>query len=649
MSAPTLQNDAKFFKVRHLLAIVWGACVLVSCGGGEDERETAENTSDRKSPAKATTAVPAVGLSVAPGLDKSSNDAPLADLMNKSDPGADASWSSEAFSSAAGKQLKKIADALAEPRVGKSKMVTSDEAPKGVASPDFPLTTLYPVSKEIYRDGALSIRRTKYPRTGPVKPQGFVGAFSRLRGFLHQRGTDSVARAKFKIVRVEMDEKGADTEIYFEAFSQSEERSIQITSTWKCRWARPESGTVPLLASVELSAFEEAEREGSPDSDFVDATAAVFKGVDSFGKQLVYGADHWYGNRDVSFGIHQGNQGIAVGDADGDGLDDLFVCQPAGLPSLLYLRKKDGTLSDVTTAAGLDWLDATRSALFADLDNDGDQDLAVSIGYSLALFKNSGPAKFELIATVEMHSWPSSIAAADYDNDGDCDIYVTGYNPRGETAPGDVFANPVPYHDANNGARNFMLQNEGSGLLFKDVTEACGLNQNNRRFSFAASWEDYDNDGDQDIYVANDFGRNNLFRNDLQADGTRKFTDVAAAAGVEDIAAGMSVSWGDYNRDGRMDLYVSNMFSSAGNRVAYQRQFKDGADADAVKNIQRHARGNTLFENVGDGTFRDVSVESGVTMGRWSWGSTFADLNNDGWEDVVVANGFFSTPDTGDL
>ncbi len=84
----------------------------------------------------------------------------------------------------------------------------------------------------------------------------------------------------------------------------------------------------------------------------------------------------------------------------------------------------------------------------------------------------------------------------------------------------------------------------------------------------AASWEDYDQDGDLDLYVANDFGRNNLYRND---DG--QFVDVAAEAGVEDISAGMSVSWGDYNNDGQADLYVGNMFSSAGNRVTYQRQF----------------------------------------------------------------------------
>ena len=193
-----------------------------------------------------------------------------------------------------------------------------------------------------------------------------------------------------------------------------------------------------------------------------------------------------------------------------------------------------------------------------------------------------------------------------------------------------------------------MLENTGK-WLFADITEAVGMNINNRRFSFAATWEDYDNDGDQDLYVANDFGRNNLYRNELIEGENRRFTDVAAQAGVEDISAGMSVSWGDYNRDGWTDLYVSNMFSAAGNRITFQRQFKPGTDDLSRKHLQRHARGNTLFEKSGKGTFKDVSLDAGVTMGRWAWGSGFTDINNDGWQDLYVTNGFFTAQDTEDL
>ncbi|MEM7387055.1 MAG: VCBS repeat-containing protein, partial [Verrucomicrobiota bacterium] len=121
-------------------------------------------------------------------------------------------------------------------------------------------------------------------------------------------------------------------------------------------------------------------------------------------------------------------------------------------------------------------------------------------------------------------------------------------------------------------------------------------------------------------------------------------------AGVEDISAGMSVSWGDYNQDGLPDLYVGNMFSAAGNRIAYQRQYQSDLDAGIRKSFQRHARGNTLFANSGDGTFEDVSLKSGVTMGRWAWSSPFLDFNNDGWDDLFIANGLVTSPeDTGDL
>ena len=380
----------------------------------------------------------------------------------------------------------------------------------------------------------------------------------------------------------------------------------------------------------------------------MDYTAALLGANESYRNQLRYGADYWYENLDVSLGVQHGNQGMAIGDANGDGREDLIVCQPAGLPLRFFLRNEDGTLRDATVEAELDWLDNARSVMFVDLDNDGDQDLALSLRFSLVVFENEGAAKFVRRVEIDMHSWPASIAAADCDLDGDLDLFVCGYNPRGVTSPGDIFANPVPYHDANNGARNFYLENLGK-FDFADNTESVGLSENNLRFSFAAAFEDYDNDGDPDLYVANDFGRNNLYRNDALPDGTRKFRDVAAEAGVEDIAAGMSVSWGDYNRDGLMDLYVSNMFSAAGNRVTYQRKFKANSDDATRADLQRHARGNTLFENAGDGTFRDVSVERGVTMGRWAWASLFTDVNNDGWQDIYVTNGFMTTPDPGDL
>ena len=144
--------------------------------------------------------------------------------------------------------------------------------------------------------------------------------------------------------------------------------------------------------------------------------------------------------------------------------------------------------------------------------------------------------------------------------------------------------------------------------------------------------------------MANDFGRKNLYRND-----NGHFVDIAAAAGVEDIGPGMSVAWGDANNDGHVDLYVSNMFSSAGSRITHQRAFKPGAATGDLEGFRRHARGNSLFINRGDGTFSDKSIESGTSMGRWAWGSLFVDFNNDGWRDLYVTNGFVTADNNNDL
>src|SRR6185295_12034990 len=110
-----------------------------------------------------------------------------------------------------------------------------------------------------------------------------------------------------------------------------------------------------------------------------------------------------------------------------------------------------------------------------------------------------------------------------------------------------------PFYDARNGGANVLLRNEG-GFRFSDVTDSSGLGLGNFRFSFAASWEDFDNDGDADLYIANDFGPNNLYRND-----GGKFVDVSVESGTQEWGFGMSATWADYDRDGFMDLYVSNM------------------------------------------------------------------------------------------
>lgn len=347
--------------------------------------------------------------------------------------------------------------------------------------------------------------------------------------------------------------------------------------------------------------------------------------------------------------IH-GHHGIAVADVDGDGQEDFYVCQDSGLPNRLFRSNGDGTFSEIASEAGVDVLDRTSGSIFFDYDNDGDQDLLLT-GSALYLFVNDGTGHFTLLDSAKSGLTPQkdigsdyfSVCVADYNRDGWLDVYVSAYfqvvgiGEMAETVP-------TPYHDATNGAPNYLFQNNGDGT-FKDVTSETGLGANNNRFSFACAWADYDKNGYPDLYVANDFGRNNLYRNN----GDGSFSDVAAEAGVEDIAAGMSVAWEDYNNDGWLDIYVSNMYSTAGARTTRQALFQPESDDSIRQLYQRHARGNSLFRNRGDGTFEDVSKEAGVTMGRWAWGSNFLDFDLDGHEDIYVTNGFITNEDSRDL
>ena len=265
----------------------------------------------------------------------------------------------------------------------------------------------------------------------------------------------------------------------------------------------------------------------------------------------------------------------------------------------------------------------------------------------VVIAENDQEKRFEPAAILKTSWSTSSLAAADYDNDGLIDLYVCAYVNEDNGNSIGTDSNEFIYHNAENGAANTLYKNVTKGIgevSFIDVTNEVGLNVNNSRWSFAASWEDYDNDGDQDLYVANDYGRNNLYNNNKG-----KFTDLASKTYSEDSASGMSVAWADYDKDGNMDIYVSNMFSAAGNRITNQRQFKSSTQQSVREIFRRFARGNTLLRNV-DGNFQDTSLLAGVNMGRWAWGSNFIDFNNDTFPDLVVANGYLTSKDeSGDL
>jgi tetratricopeptide (TPR) repeat protein len=380
---------------------------------------------------------------------------------------------------------------------------------------------------------------------------------------------------------------------------------------------------------------------------FEDQASEAFGQCASFGSQFLPGVDHWRTLLDGASGIDiYGHNGVAAGDIDGDGFDDLYICQPAGLPNCLYRNRGDGTFEDVTEASGTGLLDNTACALFADVDNDGRQDLIVVRASGPLLFLNAGKGKFRLQPNAFQFANPpqgtfTGAAIADYDRDGWLDIYFCLYSYY---QGADQYRYPAPYYAAENGPPNFLMKNNRNAS-FRDATQESGLDQNNKRFSFCCGWSDFDGDGWPDLYVVNDFGRKNLYRNN--GDGT--FTDVAKDAGVEDVGAGMSISWLDYDMDGCQDLYVADMWTAAGLRISMQEQFQKNAGEEVRGLYRRHAMGNCLYRNQADGKFSDAGAQSGALMGRWAWSSDSWDMDHDGYPELYIANGMISGPLRQDL
>ena len=545
------------------------------------------------------------------------------------DPRADG-WDTEALSEQAEAQLKRVAAWLVEVAGGESDRVRSGDVASVV---DQAFESAGFVPEELsprYRGPAFAVETgsTGGAGVGYRGAEGFEGALGALAERL---AGDRPPRADFKLYSIDTGSAGFTTRAYLEASAAGAAGSRQLNAVWSATWTLPVIDAEPLLLRVEIADYEETEAPRGP--LFVDVTQGAVGHNPSYREQLLQPPDAWLNRITKAAGYNKtGWQGISVADVNGDGLDDLFLPEQGGLPNRLYVQNQDGTFDDRSAPAAVDYLERALAGLFVDLDNDGDPDLVLSSRPAVLVLENDGRGGFARVRYVAGDIPDSnSLSAADYDNDGDLDLYVCAYR-RAYDERG--VASPVPYHDANNGGRNVLLRNEG-GFRFVDATAEVGLDVNNRRFSLAASWEDVDGDGDADLYVANDYGRNNLYRNDGGS-----FVDVAGAVGVEDISSGMSVSWADYNRDGWMDVYVGNMFSAAGNRITYQRKFeRDRQRAGPLAEVQRMARGNSLFAGADGGGFVDRSVDANVTMGRWSWSSVFADINNDGWEDLVVANG----------
>lgn len=360
---------------------------------------------------------------------------------------------------------------------------------------------------------------------------------------------------------------------------------------------------------------------------------------------------------------HDRHPAVSVVDIDRDGFDDLYVMARWGKNQLLRNRG-DGTFEEIAAEWNLDFEDHCSCALFADFDNDGDDDLFLGRTLERSLFLLNENGRFvdrskELVST-PLPYLVSSISAADYNNDGLLDVYFSTYavhmaphavqhfltkeqHPKywecydAEMDSTQHIETSPNYGDSNYfhspGPPNLLLTNSGGGR-FSVVPETEQLTV--WRNTYQSTWGDFDNDGDADLYLANDYAPNNFFRNDQGI----AFVDITEQTGTEDIGFGMGASWGDYDNDGRQDLYVSNMFSKAGQRITSQ---IPGLD----RRVAGMAGGNSLFHNSGEEFEKVSGLEPPalqVEKAGWAWAGQFVDVNNDGFLDIYSLSGYYTAP-----
>jgi enediyne biosynthesis protein E4 len=348
-------------------------------------------------------------------------------------------------------------------------------------------------------------------------------------------------------------------------------------------------------------------------------------------------AKNTFGGVDTKkFIIETTGTGVAIFDYDNDGWPDIFVVNGTTLDPLpgvskptnhLYHNNHNGTFTDVTEKAGLAHTGWGQGVCVGDYDNDGNEDLFVTYYGKNVLYHNNGNGTFtdtsdKARVAGSGNAWSTGCAFVDYDHDGKLDIFVATYvdfDLKTAPAPGDRAScmwKGVPVMCGPRGlpwGKNMLYRNNGDGT-FEDVTKKARIDQTNGHYGFSVSTFDFDDDGWPDIYVACDSTPSILYRNNH--DGT--FTDVAVTAGAafnEDgkEQAGMGSTIGDYNGDGRLDIFKTN--------------FSDDTA--------------TLYRNNGDGTFDDVTFPAGLGLYTkyLGWGTMFLDLDNDGWPDLLLVNG----------
>jgi hypothetical protein len=343
-----------------------------------------------------------------------------------------------------------------------------------------------------------------------------------------------------------------------------------------------------------------------------------------------------FGGRDTNvYLVETTGTGVAMIDYDGDGLVDLFFVNGSTLDGFpggteptnhLYRNKGDRTFEDVTVKAGLAASGWGQGACVGDYDNDGRDDLFVTSWGGNHLYHNDGAGHFTDVTaaaglTSPQRRWSTGCAFLDYDRDGRLDLFVGNYidfdpaaTPRPESGLCRYRGLPVACGPSGlPGAHNLLYHNRGDGT-FEDVSERAGITHTTGTYALGVSTIDFDNDGWVDLYVADDSSPSVLYRNNH--DGT--FTDIAVGAGCAysqdgKAQSGMGVAVGDYDRNGTMDIFKTNFAGDT----------------------------STLYANTGHGACEDRTFAAGLGLNtRWlGWGTAFVDLDNDGWLDLLLANG----------
>jgi enediyne biosynthesis protein E4 len=337
--------------------------------------------------------------------------------------------------------------------------------------------------------------------------------------------------------------------------------------------------------------------------------------------------------------------GIAVADVDGDGLYDIYFVNQVG-GNELWKNLGGGKFKNITDEAGVALRDRINvSASFADIDNEGAQDLYVtSVLGGNVLFKNDGHGHFRDIteqAGLSLRAHSSGAVFFDYDNDGLLDLMVcnVGKYTSDEQGPdGEYLGLPDAFHGHLHPERfeyPVLYKNLGHDK-FKDVTAEVGLRPSG--WCGDASFADLTGSGYPDLFLLNMQGQNHYFQNE----GGRKFVDKTAEYFPKTPWGAMGIKFFDYDNDGRMDLLVTDMHSDMFQEVGPDKEKLKNSEHASEKMLgapaDRFVYGNALYHNLGGGKFEEVSDRMGVEN-YWPWGVSVADINADGWDDIFITSG----------